>query len=72
MAEITLGGNPINTVGNLPKVSEKALDFKLKTVELKEKSLADYAGKNIILNIFPSVDTGVCAQSVREFNKKCS
>ena len=72
MAEITLGGNPINTVGNLPKVSEKALDFKLKTVELKEKSLADYAGKNIILNIFPSVDTSVCAQSVREFNKKAS
>ncbi|EAQ41430.1 thiol peroxidase [Polaribacter sp. MED152] len=72
MAGITLGGNPINTVGDLPKVGEKALDFNLKTVELKEKSLADYSGKNIILNIFPSVDTGVCAQSVREFNKKAS
>ncbi|WP_334058093.1 thiol peroxidase [Polaribacter sp. P097] len=72
MSGITLGGNPINTVGDLPKVGEKALDFNLKTVELKEKSLADYSGKNIILNIFPSVDTGVCAQSVREFNEKAS
>ena len=72
MAKITLGGNPINTVGSLPKVGEKALDFKLKTTDLKHKTLSDYSGKKLILNIFPSVDTGVCATSVREFNEKAA
>jgi len=72
MADITLKGNAINTVGTLPKVGAKAPDFKLTAGDLSHKSLADFAGKNVILNIFPSVDTGTCATSVREFNKKAS
>ena len=69
MADITLKGNPINTIGNLPEVGSKAPEFSLKTVALATNSLADFIGKNVVLNIFPSVDTGTCATSVREFNK---
>lgn len=72
MATITLKGNPIETSGNLPKVATKAADFKLVTVDLSEKTLADFAGNKLVLNIFPSVDTGTCAASVRNFNKKAS
>mgnify|MGYP006075429589 FL=1 len=72
MANITLGGNPITTIGTLPKTGEKAPGFNLTAVDLSHKSLVDYAGKNILLNIFPSIDTGTCATSVREFNKKAA
>ncbi|MGY0408899.1 MAG: thiol peroxidase, partial [Polaribacter sp.] len=72
MADITLKGNTIKTIGNLPKVGEKATDFTLTTVELNQKSLADFSGKKVILNIFPSVDTGTCAMSVIEFNKQAA
>lgn len=72
MASITLKGNPINTSGNLPKVGEKAPNFSLAGVDLSRKTLADFAGNKLILNIFPSVDTGTCATSVRNFNKKAS
>ena len=72
MADITLKGNAINTIGNLPKVGSKAPDFTLTGVDLSHKSLSDFGGKNIILNIFPSIDTGTCATSVREFNKKAA
>ena len=72
MADITLKGNAINTIGNLPKIGSKASNFSLKTVDLSEKTLADFKGKKVVLNIFPSVDTGTCATSVREFNKKAS
>lgn len=72
MANITLKGNAINTIGNLPEVGSKAPDFKLTAVDLSQKTLADFAGKKVILNIFPSVDTGTCATSVREFNKKAA
>ncbi|QTE22936.1 thiol peroxidase [Polaribacter cellanae] len=72
MANITLKGNTINTIGNLPKIGEKAPNFTLTTIELGHKKLSDFAGKNVILNIFPSVDTGTCATSVREFNKKAA
>lgn len=72
MAEITFKGNPIHTSGNLPTVGEKAPSFALTAGDLSEKTLADFAGKNVVLNIFPSVDTGVCAQSVRTFNKEVS
>lgn len=72
MADITLKGNPINTIGNLPKVGSKASEFSLKTVALATNSLSDFIGKNIVLNIFPSVDTGTCATSVREFNKQAA
>lgn len=69
MTTITLKGNPIHTVGTLPAVGTEAQNFTLVADDLSEKSLADFKGKNIILNIFPSVNTGVCAASVREFNK---
>ena len=70
MATVTLKGNNINTSGNLPKTGSEAPDFKLIRTDLSVATLADYKGKSIVLNIFPSIDTGTCAQSVREFNKK--
>ncbi len=72
MASITLHGNSINTIGNLPEVDSVAPDFTLVNTDLVAKSLKDYAGKNLILNIFPSIDTGTCATSVRTFNKKAA
>ena len=70
MATITLKGNAINTSGSLPKNGEIAPDFKLIANDLSVKTLADFSGKKIILNIFPSIDTGTCAASVRNFNKE--
>ncbi|SDD34677.1 thiol peroxidase [Niabella drilacis] len=72
MAEITLKGNPVTTVGTLPEKGSKLKDFTLVNAGLAEKKLADYAGKKVVLNIFPSVDTGVCAASVRKFNEKAA
>ena len=72
MARITFKGNPINTVGTLPAVGSKAPDFKLTKTDLSDVSLKDFAGKKIVLNIFPSIDTGVCATSVRKFNQEAS
>jgi thiol peroxidase len=72
MAQITLKGNAINTIGSLPIVGTKAADFFLKTTSLETKSLKDFLGKKIILNIFPSIDTGTCAASVRAFNKSAA
>ncbi len=72
MAKVTLGGNPINTSGDLPAVGTKAPDFKLTTTDLADVSLKDYAGKKVILNIFPSLDTDVCANSVRKFNSEAN
>ncbi|MEW4925181.1 thiol peroxidase [Algibacter sp. 2305UL17-15] len=72
MATVTLKGNAINTSGNLPKVGTKAPDFLLTATDLSTKSLSNYAGSKVVLNIFPSVDTGTCAQSVREFNREAS
>ncbi|MEQ8927285.1 MAG: thiol peroxidase [Fulvivirga sp.] len=72
MAKITLGGKPTNTNGELPKKGTKAPDFTLVKNDLSEASLSDYKGKKVILNIFPSVDTGVCATSVRKFNEKAA
>ena len=69
MAEITLKGNPIHTVGDLPNMGENAPNFTLTAADLSEKSLADYAGRKVVLNIFPSVDTPVCAASIRRFNQ---
>lgn len=68
MAEIALKGNPIHTVGELPEVGTKAPEFKLRKTDLSEATLADYKGKRVVLNIFPSLDTAVCATSVRHFN----
>lgn len=72
MASITLGGNPVHTNGELPTVGSKATDFKLVKTDLGTASLADFAGSKVVLNIFPSVDTGTCAASVRKFNEKAS
>lgn len=69
MATITLKGNPISTSGELPTVGEQAPSFELTAVDLSSKTLNDFKGENLILNIFPSVDTGTCAASVRNFNK---
>ena len=72
MATVTLKGNPIHTSGELPKKGTKAPDFKLTATDLSTKTLKDFAGQNLVLNIIPSVDTGTCAQSVRQFNKEAS
>ncbi|MGB1268626.1 MAG: thiol peroxidase [Flavobacteriaceae bacterium] len=69
MATVTLKGNQIHTSGTLPKVGDKAPDFKLVKTDLSTATLSDYKGKAVVLNIFPSIDTGTCAQSVRQFNK---
>ena len=68
MAAITLKGNPINTNGALPAIGAAAPDFTLTTVDLGAVSLDAFAGKTVVLNIFPSIDTPVCAASVRRFN----
>jgi thiol peroxidase len=72
MAQVTLGGNPAQTSGDLPAVGAKAPDFVLTTTDLADVSLKDYAGKKVILNIFPSLDTPVCAASVRKFNAEAN
>jgi len=69
MAKIALRGNPVNTNGELPKVGSKAPDFKLVTKDLQDVGLVDYKGKKKILNIYPSIDTPVCALSTRKFNE---
>ncbi|QNL49209.1 thiol peroxidase [Olivibacter sp. SDN3] len=69
MSNITFKGNPVNTIGELPTIGTAAKDFTLTASDLSEKSLQDFKGKSIILNIFPSVNTGVCAASVRKFNE---
>lgn len=70
MAKITLKGNEIATVGNLPAVGSTAPDFSLVKTDLGTVTLKDYQGKTVILNIFPSIDTGVCAASARRFNSE--
>lgn len=72
MATVHLKGTPIETLGQLPNVRTPAPDFSLTASDLDQKSLSDFKGKNIILNIFPSIDTGTCAQSVRTFNEKAA
>lgn len=70
MASITLGGNPTTTVGELPATNTPAPHFKLTKSNLSEVLLSDYLGTKLVLNIFPSVDTGTCAKSIRQFNKE--
>jgi len=72
MANITLKNNPISTCGDLPNIGEKAKDFSLIGKDLKEVSLNDFQGERIVMNIFPSVDTGICAISVKTFNEKAA
>ncbi|MCX2678711.1 thiol peroxidase [Galbibacter sp. EGI 63066] len=72
MATVTLKGNQIHTSGELPQKGSTAPDFSLVKTDLSATSLSDYKGSKVILNIFPSVDTGTCATSVRTFNKEAS
>lgn len=72
MAQITLGGKPVNTIGNLPAVGSPAPAFTLTGADLGAVSSEQFRGKPVLLNIFPSVDTGVCATSVRTFNERAA
>jgi thiol peroxidase len=72
MATITLQGNPIETIGTLPAIGTEAAAFTLVKTDLSETGLGDFAGKTVILNIFPSIDTGICAASTRRFNTEAS
>ena len=72
MAQITLGGNPAETIGNIPANGTQAPEFELTTVELGSMKLSDLKGSKLVLNIFPSVNTGVCSASVRAFNAKAA
>ena len=69
MAQITLEGNAINTNGELPAVGGDAPDFSLTKGDLSDAGLTDFAGKKKLLNIVPSLDTGVCAASTKKFNE---
>lgn len=72
MAKITFKENPVNTSGDLPAAGNAVPDFNLTGADLGDVTLANFKGKKLILNIFPSIDTGVCATSVRTFNSKAS
>ena len=72
MASITLKGNAINSLGELPSVGTKAPDFTLTKTDLSTARLSDFSGSKVVLNIFPSIDTGTCAASVRQFNQEAA
>ncbi len=72
MAQTTFKGAPVHTSGNLPSAGSKAPDFKLTKTDLSDVSLKDFAGKKVILNIFPSIDTPTCAASERRFNQEAA
>ena len=72
MAQITLQGNPISTVGQLPAVNSKAPEFILTRTDLSDCTNSEFEGQTMVLNIFPSIDTSVCAASVRRFNAEAS
>lgn len=72
MAEITLGGKPVHTVGDLPAVGTPAPAFTLVGTDLGAVDSAQFSGKPLLLNIFPSVDTPVCAAAVRKFNEQAA
>ena len=69
MAQIMLGDAQVTTTGELPAVGSQAPDFKVTKTDLTDTTLSEYSGKNIVLNIFPSIGTGVCSASVRKFNE---
>ena len=69
MAHISLGPDPVTTTGDLPAVGSPAPDFKVTKTDLTDTTLSDYSGKYVVLNIFPSIGTGVCSASVRKFNE---
>jgi thioredoxin-dependent peroxiredoxin len=69
MAQVTLGGNPVNTVGELPAVGSTAPSYTLAGADLSDVTPDSFSGKSVVLNIFPSIDTKTCATSVRTFNE---
>jgi thiol peroxidase len=69
MTKITFKGTPIQTLASLPEVGSSAIDFQLIASDLSTKTLADFKGENLILNVFPSIDTQVCSIAVKEFNE---
>ena len=69
MANTAFRGSPVTTVGELPQVGDAAPDFQLTGADLADVARADLSGARVVLNIFPSIDTGVCAASVRRFNE---
>lgn len=70
MEKVTFQGGEVQLSGSLPQIGSKAPDFVLTTSELKDVKLADFSGKRVVLNIFPSIDTPVCAASVKRFNQE--
>lgn len=72
MSSVTFHGNPVHVGGNFPAVGSQAPAFNLVDVKLSDRALSGFAGKRKVLNIFPSVDTGVCATSVRRFNQEAA
>lgn len=72
MAQITLGGTPTQTSGDLPAIGSALTNYQFTKHDMSPLSLSDFKGKRVVLNIFPSVDTGVCAASVRTFNQKAA
>ncbi|MEM0939354.1 MAG: thiol peroxidase [Bacteroidota bacterium] len=72
MAKITIGGNETHTIGDLPEIGKAVPDFNLVGKDMQEKTLASYYGQKVILNIYPSIDTGVCAASTKRFNEEAS
>lgn len=72
MATITMGGKEVHTQGDLPAVGSIAPGFTLTKSDFSKVSLSDYKGQKVILNIFPSLDTGICASSIRKFNKEAA
>ena len=72
MSQVTMMGNPIEVIGNFPKQGEQVNGLTFTNKALSDVTLADFAGKRKVLNIFPSIDTGVCATSVRTFNQRAA
>ncbi|MDH6254278.1 thiol peroxidase [Chryseobacterium sp. H1D6B] len=72
MSNITLKGNEVHTLGNLPEVGSTVKDFALVDSGLNVKELSSFEGKKKVFNIFPSIDTGICAASARKFNEEAS
>jgi thiol peroxidase len=72
MAQTALGGNPVNTIGDLPPVGSPTPSFSVTKADLSEITPADLAGQRVVINIFPSLDTATCGTSVRKFNELAS
>lgn len=72
MATITLRGNDVHTIGDLPQIGDNAPDFTLVANDMSRKSLNDFKGQRLVINVFPSLDTGTCAASVRRFNQEAT